>query len=107
MLKGQFGVVIKWLVNLEMNWTSIATLSHLKVAKSQVLKILHTLWRQSVTYHYVNQRVDGMFSIKFAGPVNSSTIISPKFSPVLAWKTMEKTMENFHGSSKYDAKHCA
>ena len=24
----------------------------------------------------------------------------------LAWKTMEKNVENFPGSQKYDAKHC-
>ena len=50
--------------------------------------------------------ISGMFRIKFTGSIIISAIFfSWSFLPVLAWKTTEKTMENFSGSPKYDAKH--
>ena len=55
-----------------------------------------------------NKYLSRMFSIKFMGPIIISVIFVPRsFLPVLAWKTTEKTMENFTGSRKCDAKHWA
>ena len=53
------------------------------------------------------QHYRGMFGIKFPGPGIFSEIFPQSFLSVLAWKTTEKTIENFPGSPKYDAKHWA
>ena len=46
-----------------------------------------------------------MCNINFLGPVKFSVLFPMKFLPVLAWKTTEKSMENF--SESLNAKHWA
>ena len=63
MLIAQFGVVIKWLVNLQMNWTSIVTLSrdsHLKVDKSQKQSLFTT---SKTDRHLPSQKVCQRISV--------------------------------------------